>query len=105
MALMPSPRTDEPKQPRLHRDVALEVAHVAGVPSEELDQFCELLQGTVQRVWELDTRARPSKPGEALYEAARAARALHKAYLELNTEDRKWLDGFMDPNSYYVGKL
>jgi hypothetical protein len=100
---MPSPIIDN--TPRLRKDVALQVAHVADVPSREHDQFCELVQGTVQRVWELDGRGRPSKPGQALDEAAQAARALHKAYLKLNEEDREWLEGFLAPNSYYVGKL
>jgi hypothetical protein len=100
---MSTSQTDKP--PRLHEDVALEVARVADVPSEERNQFCELVQGTVQIVWELDTRARPSKQSQALHEAARAARALNKAYLKLNKEDRELLEGFMAPNSYYIGKL
>jgi hypothetical protein len=100
---MPLPLINEP--PRLGKDVALQVAHVAGVPSEECDQFCELVQGTVQRVWELDRRARSSKPGQALDEAAQAARALHKAFLKLNKEDREWLESFLAPNSYYMGRL
>jgi hypothetical protein len=83
----------------------MKVARVADVPPEEHNQFCELVQGTVQRVWELDTRARSSKPGQALDEAARAARALHKAYLKLNKEDREWVVGFLTPNSYYGGEL
>jgi hypothetical protein len=100
---MPSLPTDKP--PRLHKDVALNLARIANVPPEEHDQFCELVQGTVQRVWELDRRGRPSKSGQALDEAAQASRALHKAYLKLNKEDREWLEGFLTPNSHYMGKL
>ena len=93
------------KPPRLRKDVALKVACAAGVPSEEHNQFCELVQGTVQIVWELDARARPTKPGQALDEAAQAARSLHKALLKLSNEDREWLESFLKPNSYYVGRL
>ncbi len=85
--------------------MALQVAHVAGVPSEERDQFCELVQGTVQTVWQLDGRARPSKSGQALDEAAQAARALHKAFGKLNKQDREWLESFLVPNPYYMGRL
>lgn len=91
--------------PRLQKDVALQVAHVADIPLEEHDQFCELVQGTVQRVWELDPRARPSNPSQAMDEAAQAARSLHKAFLKLNKEDREWLDSLLAPNSYYTGRL
>jgi hypothetical protein len=93
------------KLPRLREDVALQVALVAGVPLEERDQFCELVQGTVQRVWELDRRATSSKPGQALDEATQAARALHKAFCKLNKQDREWLERFLAPNSYYMGRL
>lgn len=100
---MPKPLINKP--PRLRKDVALEVARVAGVPSEEHDQFCDLVQGTVQTVWELDRRAWPSKPGQALEEAAQAARALHKAFGKLNKQDRARLDKLLVPNPYYIGKL
>jgi hypothetical protein len=100
---MPSPPINEP--PRLHKDVALQVAHVADVPSAERDQFCELVQGTVQIVWELDRRAVSSKPGQALIDAAQAARTLHKAFGELNREDRDWVERLSAPNSYYMGGL
>ena len=39
--------------PRLRKEVALEVAHVAHIPASDRDQFCELVQGSVQAVWEL----------------------------------------------------
>ena len=100
---MPSPLINVP--PRLCKDVALQVARVADVPLEEQEQFCELVQGTVQTVWELDTRARSTRPGQALDDAAQAARALHKAFLKLNKQDREWLESFLAPNSYYMGRL
>jgi hypothetical protein len=89
--------------PRLHKDVALQVADVAHVPLEERDQFCELVQGTVQIVWELDRRARSSKLDQTLDEAAQAARSLHKAFSKLKQHDRDWLEHLLARN--YLGGL
>ena len=100
---MPSPPKD--RSPRLHKDVALEVARVAGVPPEEHDAFCELLQGTVETVWELDRRALSSKPGQALLDAAQAARDLYKAFGELNKQDRRWVEGLPAKDPRYGGEL
>jgi hypothetical protein len=91
--------------PRLSKDVAMQVADLARIPTEERDQFCELVQGTVEIVWQLDRRARSSKPSQAMDEAAQAARSLHKAFLKLNKEDRERLDSLLAPNSYYTGRL
>jgi hypothetical protein len=91
--------------PRLHKDVALQVADVAHVPLKERDQFCELVQGTVQIVWELDRRARSSKLDQTLDEAAQAARSLHKAFSKLKQHDRDWLEYLLARNSYYSGEL
>ena len=100
---MPKPQIIKP--PVLRKDVALQVADVAGVPPEERDQFCELVQGTVQTVWELDRRAVSSKPGQALIDAAHAARTLHKALGSLNKEDREWVEKLLTPNPWYGGEL
>lgn len=91
--------------PRLPKEVAMQVADLARIPKEEHDQFCELVQGTVEIVWQLDRRARPSNPSQAMDEAAQAARSLHKAFLKLNKDDRECLDSLLAPNSYYTGRL
>jgi hypothetical protein len=98
---MPSP----PTEPRLHKDVALEVAHVAHVPLGEIDQFCEMVQGTVEIVWQNDRRAVSSKPGQALIEATQAARTLYKAFSKLNQQDRDWVESLFTRNAWYGGKL
>ena len=101
---MSSPPTG--KRPRLHKHVALEVARVADVPKEEHDQFCELVQGTVEFVWQLDRRAlssKQSKPGQALLDAAQAARTLCKAFGKLNKQDREWVEGLLAKDLRYGG--
>jgi len=75
-ARMAKPPIDPPK---LSREVALQIAAVACVPSEQREQFCDLVQVTVQTVWELDRRATSSTPGQALIDAAQAARTLHNS--------------------------
>jgi hypothetical protein len=69
----------------LPKDVALQVAELAHIPPEERDQFCDLLDGTVQKVWD---SASSAEPGPALVDAAEAARDLHKQLGKLKEADR-----------------
>jgi hypothetical protein len=80
--------SNERASPPLPNDVAPRVADFAGVPHENHDSFCKLLDDAVQRVW---YRARPVKPGAALVRAAEAARTLYEAVGSLNKEDREWV--------------
>lgn len=73
----------------LPKDVALQVAELARVPREERDQFCDLLYGTVQKVWDW---ASGTEPGQALVDAADAARTLDKQLGKLNKSDRLWVE-------------
>ena len=98
---MPNP----PINPRLDKEVALQVAELADVPSGEIDQFCELVQGTVENVWQIDKRARSSKQGQALIDAAQAARTLYKAFGKLNQQDRDWVESLLARNPWYGGRL
>ena len=52
------------KPPRLRKDVALQVADVAGVPSEDATSFVNWCK-VPRKVWELDRRAVSSKAGRA----------------------------------------
>jgi hypothetical protein len=72
----------------LAKDVALQVAELARVPPKERDQFCDLLYGTVHKVWEWSGGALSTKPSQALVDAADAARILHKQLGKLNETDR-----------------
>ena len=72
----------------LPKDVALQVAELAGVPPEERDQFCDLLYGTVQKVWGWSSGALSTGPGQALLDAADAARILHTQLGKLREADR-----------------
>jgi hypothetical protein len=88
---MPKPPID--KQPVLPKEVALEVADLARVRTEEeREQFCDLVCGTVQIVWEWDRRALSSTPGQALLDAAEAALILHQQLGNLNENDRAWVE-------------
>jgi hypothetical protein len=73
----------------LTKEVALQVAELARVPCENQDQFCDLLYGTVQKVWDWASGA---EPGQALVDAANAARILDKQLGKLNKSDRLWVE-------------
>jgi hypothetical protein len=87
---MPKSPTHAP--PVLPKDVTLRVADVARVPAEERDQFCDLVYGTVRIVWEWSRDAMSTEPGQALVDAAAAARFLHKQLGKLNKADRMWVE-------------
>jgi hypothetical protein len=74
--------------PALCDDVA-RVADLADVPPEKRASFYGLLCGTVHAV---QSRARRTKPGPELIEAADAARTLHEALGSLNKDDREWIE-------------
>jgi len=77
----------------LPKDLLSQVADVACVPAEKREGFCELVQGSVDLVWTWSRRAFFStEPGQALVDAAEAARNFHQALLRVNTDDRAWLD-------------
>jgi hypothetical protein len=76
----------------LPKDVALQVAEVARVPLEERDQFCDLVYGTVQIAWDWYRGALSTEPGQALVDAANAARILHKQLGKLKEADRLWVE-------------
>jgi hypothetical protein len=99
---MPKSPTHAPSAPSvLPKDVALQVAECARVPPEERDQFCDLVYGTMLSVWERDRRGLPSKPGQALRQAEKAARILHEAFGGLNQDDRKWVERLLAQNPWY----
>jgi hypothetical protein len=86
------PKLSRPTQPVLPKNVALQVADLAHVPAEEQEQFCDLLYGTVEIVWDWDRRALSSNPGQALLDAAESARAFHKQLGELSKDDHAWVE-------------
>jgi hypothetical protein len=88
---MPYPPAKTP--PVLPRDVALRVAHLAGVPAQKCEPFCDAVCESVEEVWKRDRRAVSSKPGEALIKAAEAAQTLNEAFGSLKKEDREWVEG------------
>src|SRR5262249_53940144 len=53
-------------------------------------------------LWKLDRRAISSKPGAALKRAAKAAKALQKAYFSLNPQDREWVHNIQSSETLYA---
>jgi hypothetical protein len=106
MSKLPTP-LPLPTQPPLEllRDVALQVAGVAGIPAEECEEFCQRVCGSMQMVWERDRRVMPSKPGRALLKAADAARTLNEAFGSLNKVDREWVERLLALEPWSEGRL
>src|SRR2546421_11244535 len=95
-----NPPIDPPKLPR---EVALEVATVARVPPEERDQFCDLLQVSVQSVWTLNRGA--TEPSQALIDAAQGSRTLLRGFGSLNKQDSEWVESVRASNPWYGKKV
>src|SRR5262249_20295070 len=72
----------------LAKEVALQVAELARVPRENRDRFCDLLYGTVQKVWDCAGTDSSMEPGLALADAANGARTLHKQIGLMKEADR-----------------
>jgi hypothetical protein len=85
----------------LPMDVRLEVAALADVPAESQDEFCDLIQLVRRHVCELDRRTLGTEPGDALFSAAEAARALHEAFDRLNADDLKWAEQLLAKTPRY----
>jgi hypothetical protein len=68
--------------PKLPIVLAERLAKLAKVPTNERDEFCELLSDSVLRLWKRDRRAISSKPGEALIQAAKAAQTLQQKFFK-----------------------
>jgi hypothetical protein len=96
---VPDPATKGP--PDLPEDVAMRVADAAGVPADERDSFCDLVRFNVRLVWERDRRAVGITAGAALIRAGDAARTLHEAIDNLETEDREWLERLRSRTPWY----
>jgi hypothetical protein len=62
------------------------------VPTDEQEVFYEDISRSFERIWQRDRRAVLSKPGPALFKAARAATTLQKQFYRLSQEDREWLE-------------
>jgi hypothetical protein len=76
----------------LPREVALEIAELAGVPEARREHFCDLVSQTVYIVWRYDRRAVSSKkPGRAFVQAVEAARVFHEQLQKVSEADREWV--------------
>lgn len=103
----PPPLPPLPIQPPLERlrDVALQVATIARVPTEEREEFCQRVCGSMQMIWERDRRAVTPKPGHALLKAADAASTLNEALGSLNKVDREWIERLLALEPWSEGRL
>jgi hypothetical protein len=81
----------KPDGPFLPKEVALRIAEVARLPADR-DQFADLVYAAVEDVWNWDRRASSSTPGQALLDAAEAARTFHQQLIKLNKDDCAWLE-------------
>jgi hypothetical protein len=81
--------------PKLPRVLAERLAKLAKVPTNERDEFCELISDSVLRLWKRDRRATSSKPDQDLVQAAKAARTLQQTFFRLNKQDREWVENIM----------
>jgi hypothetical protein len=68
------------------------LATLAGVPTNEQEEFHEQFSSSYAKIWQRDRRAVLSKPGPALLKAARASTTLQKEFYRLSQEDRDWLE-------------
>jgi hypothetical protein len=93
--------------PELPGDVALRLAALARVPTDDRESFCEHVSRSLLGLWKRDRRAVSSKPGQALDRAAKAAQALQKAVYGLNQQDREWVDNIMSSEmlQFQAGKI
>jgi hypothetical protein len=90
---VPKPPIDDP--PELPGNVALRLAALARVPTDDRDSFCERISESLASLWKRDRRAVSLKPGPALVRAAKAAQTLQKEVYRLNQQDREWVDNIM----------
>jgi hypothetical protein len=81
--------------PKLPGVLAERLAKLAKVPTNERDEFCRSVSDSVLRLWKRDRRAVSSKPGQALIQAAKAARTLQQTFFRLNKQDRDWVENIM----------
>jgi hypothetical protein len=86
-------------------EVGLRLGVLAGVPAEQRQSFCDLLNWVVGLVWQRDRRAYGGKPGAALTRAAEAARTLHEALDNLEPDDRAWLEKLWLRTPEYTERL
>ncbi len=78
--------------PKLPRVLAERLAELAKVPTNDRDEFCELISDSALRLWKRDRRAVSSTPGQALIQAAKAARTLQQNFFYMNKQDRDWVE-------------
>jgi hypothetical protein len=92
--------------PPVRRDVVLRLAKLAGVPTNDREEFCVGVSDSLLRLWQRDRRAVSSKPGPALIKAAKAARTLQEAFYRLNKHDREWMDNILSSQMQFeLGKI
>ena len=82
----------KPIPPALPMEVKLQIASLACVPEQNREDFYDLIEMPVARIWQVDRRAVGTEAGGALVRAANAARALHEAFANLNPDDREWVE-------------
>src|SRR5262245_35271497 len=85
-------RPAKPIPPALPKEVKLEIANLACVPEQNREELYDLIRMPVARIWQADRRVLGTKAGGALVRAAKAARALHEAFANLNPDDREWVE-------------
>jgi hypothetical protein len=83
--------------------VAEQIAKLAGI--HEWEPFCDSLDDSVRKIWEWDRRAGSSEPGEALKQAAKAARTLNEAVGSLNKADREWVEKLLKQDAMWSEEL